>query len=258
MAHLQVLQHHPAEDPGSMLEWARLRGHRLDIVQPALTPLRREMADIDGLIVLGGPWCAFAEDRPDWLRQEQAWLHEQLHDNVPVFAVCLGAQLVAQALGARLQRMPAPETGWVAVDVCDEGAHHRLEAGSRPPQRPSVLEVLQWHEDRFELPPGCRQIVAGIAADSNSDHRIEMAPALVNGAGVHALLCPIQGYASVDGRIVGLQFHAEWTPATVAALHTAFGNDCPLPPADPPSQRYAPMHAWLHTRLDRWVDDASA
>jgi GMP synthase-like glutamine amidotransferase len=232
MARLRILQHHPAEGPGAILDWARSAGHTLRIVQPQQEPLPRDDRDIDATLLLGGPWCAFADDRPDWLRREQQWLRERIEAGMPAFAICLGAQLVAQALGGAVRRMPAAETGWVAIlaeQACADGE------ASVESARAERLEVLQWHEDRFDLPPGCLRIARNADAQAEAQ-------------------CPVQGYASRDGRIVGLQFHPEWTADSVAALHAAFGDDCPLPKTGP-AQQHLPMHAWLSLRLDRWLRD---
>ncbi len=207
-----VVQHHHAESPGAIADWAAARDYRLDIALSAEIDALPNARDFDAVILLGGPWCAFAADAPAWLAREKTWLAGALRDDVPIFAICLGAQLTAQTLGADIARMPSPETGWCEVELfetCDS------------------LHVLQWHEDRFELPPDAIRIAA-------NDH------------------CRDQGFVAREGRIVGLQFHAEWTSNTLAALRVAFGSDCPLENAEPHPERLMSMHAWLHRRLDDW------
>jgi GMP synthase-like glutamine amidotransferase len=230
MAHLRILQHHPAEDPGAIVEWARMNGHVLEILQPSQQVLPQNHNGVDGLILLGGPWCAFADDLPDWLHREQDWIGKQLTQGMPIFAICLGAQLLAQALGANLQRMPTAETGWVEVDVLEPSVFDQDQTSRRR------LDVLQWHEDCFDLPPGCICIAINAAASAATN-------------------CPIQAYTGGNGRIVGLQFHPEWTAGNVTVLHAAFGDDCPLPKTSA-AARYEQMHAWLYRRLDRWLGDS--
>jgi GMP synthase-like glutamine amidotransferase len=212
-----VVQHHPAEGPGAIADWANARDHRsrthqLEVVLSTDIDTLPNARDFDAVVVLGGPWCAFDADAPAWLAREKTWLAATLRDDVPIFAICLGAQLTAQALGASIARMPSPEAGWCEVELLDTG---------------ESLHVLQWHEDRFELPPDAIRIAA-------------------NGH------CRDQGFVARGGRIVGLQFHAEWTADIVSALRIAFGEDCPLQDAEPHPGRMMSMHAWLHRRLDDW------
>jgi GMP synthase-like glutamine amidotransferase len=211
-ARILVVQHHPAESPGAIADWADARRYRLEIVLSADVDALPNAQDFDAVVVLGGPWCAFAADTPEWLAREKTWLAAALRDDMPIFAICLGAQLTAQSLGAVVARMPTPETGWAVVELLETD---------------ESLHVLQWHEDRFELPPNTIRV-------ASNDH------------------CSEQGFAAREGRVVGLQFHAEWTANIVSALRTAFAQDCPLPAAESYPERFRPMHAWLHRRLDDW------
>jgi GMP synthase-like glutamine amidotransferase len=137
---LSVLQHHRTEGAGQIAVWARRAGVELavyradleDLPEPGLAPC----------VLLGGPWNV--NEPPAWMCREQNWLALHLACGAPVLGICLGSQLLAQALGGSVTRMPSPETGWTTVDFTD---------GRR-------REFLQWHEDAFTLPPGAELIAS--------------------------------------------------------------------------------------------------
>lgn len=136
---LAVLQHHPAEGPGEIANWANQRQVNLQIFRADLNELPR--VSNAPLILLGGPYSAHAE--LPWLQRERAWLAQCLTAGAPVFAICLGAQLLTLAHGGRVEPMACAETGWCTIT---------LPAGEQ-------LEVLTWHEDQC-LPTPETEILA--------------------------------------------------------------------------------------------------
>ncbi|MFZ6672808.1 type 1 glutamine amidotransferase [Undibacterium sp. Xuan67W] len=131
---LNVIQHHPAEGPGEIAVWAASRGVHLNIVRADLGEL--PAMDAGPVIILGGPYAVYRP--PMWLQRERAWLQQILTLDAPVFAICMGAQLLAGCLGAEIIPATEKEGGWSQV---------QLTHGSE-------MTVLQWHEDSFSLPPG--------------------------------------------------------------------------------------------------------
>ncbi|MCW8278154.1 gamma-glutamyl-gamma-aminobutyrate hydrolase family protein [Pseudomonas sp. PCH199] len=132
MPELNLIQHHPAEGPGAIATWAAARGVTLNIFRAdlgQLPPISPAPA-----ILLGGPYESNAG--PAWLEAERQWLAGNLKQGAPVFAICLGAQLLALSLGGNVRRMAQSETGWITVNFID---------GQR-------LKVLEWHEDAIDLP----------------------------------------------------------------------------------------------------------
>jgi len=142
---IAVFQHHPAEGPGRIAAWARERGHLLDVrmtaamAQPAIPP------GCDLLIVLGGPQSV--NDPPPWLAEECRLVAAAVSNGMPVLGICLGAQVLATALGGGVARLPRPETGWTPVSLADG----------------RLLEVLQWHEELILPPPGAHILAASEA-----------------------------------------------------------------------------------------------
>ena len=205
---LNLLQHHPAEGPGEIARWAEERGVSLAVFRADLGQL--PPVGSAPVVLLGGPYESNAG--PAWLQSEREWLAASLALNAPVFAICLGAQLLALSLGGKVERMPATETGWTAVQF-DDG---------------QTLEVLEWHEDTFSLPPGATRH----AFSAN---------------------CGQQMFSHGPQRI-GLQFHPEWNAESVITLNQYFADESPLPRTIDPQQlqAHANVALWLRTTLNGW------
>jgi GMP synthase-like glutamine amidotransferase len=145
MPELNLIQHHPAEGPGAIAEWARLRGITLNVFRADLGQLPPVGAG--PVILLGGPYESNAG--PAWLEDERQWLAVSLEQGAAVFAICLGAQLLALSLGGKVRRMTRPETGWTALSFADG----------------QTLSVLEWHEDAIDLPPGAQLLASSEACE---------------------------------------------------------------------------------------------
>ena len=183
---LHVIQHVPFEGPGAIAEWAVERGHSLTS-SLALSEEYPLVDDVDFLVVMGGPMAADDDAGYPWLRTEKHFLAEAIACGRVVLGVCLGAQILAEVLGGSVRRCEEREIGWFEVEctpVCDD---EPLFAGWVGP-----IMVGQWHGDTFDLTDG-------------------IPPALSSAA------CRNQAFV-FDGRVVGLQFHLEWTPDALASL----------------------------------------
>ena len=182
--HVQVLQHVPFEGPGSIADW--LAARRADVGCTRLfagDPLPRA-DEIDALVAMGGPMSVNDEEALGWLRPEKQLVRDAVARGIPVLGICLGAQLIASALGARVYAGPEREIGWFPVNGVPDAA-----PGFRLP--PEFL-AFHWHGETFDLPAGAVRL-AGSAACENQAFRI--------------------------GRsAVALQFHLETTPASAQAL----------------------------------------
>ena len=138
---LIVIQHHLIEGVGELGAWADLRGIQVETYRADLDEL--PPGSDEPHVLLGGPYAV--NDGPDWLIRERAWLRERIAIGVPVLGICLGAQLLADALGGNVFALDTPESGWTTIDFTD---------GNRK------LDVLQWHGDAFTLPPGARSLAS--------------------------------------------------------------------------------------------------
>jgi GMP synthase (glutamine-hydrolysing) len=164
-------------------------------------------APADAIVVYGGSTNVVDAGREPWLRDELAWLRERLDDDVPVLGVCLGAQLVAAALGAEIARSRPPEIGWHDVELTDAGRADPVLGAL-----PARFTALQWHSWTFAVPEG-GELLATSAA------------------------CP---QAFRRDRAWGVQFHPEVDRATLGAWNAMWQTD---PDATGPVAP-APLDAW--------------
>jgi GMP synthase (glutamine-hydrolysing) len=181
---LLVLQHIACEPPAAFEEELRSRGLELVRVELDEGEAIPERDDFAGIVVMGGPMGAYEEDEHPWLAEEKSYLREAVERDVPVWGVCLGAQLLAASLGARVYRGPEAEVGLLPVELTEAAADDPVFA-SAPPSFPT----LQWHGDTFDLPDGAT-LLARSPAYRNQAFRV--------------------------GRSYGLQFHVEVTPELAA------------------------------------------
>jgi GMP synthase (glutamine-hydrolysing) len=150
-----VIQHVASEGPGLIAAVARAHGITLDVRRMDRGDSLRRADAIDGLVVLGGPMGADDAAAYPHLAAERRLLAEACALGIPVLGVCLGAQLLAAAHGARVYRGPAPEIGFGAVTLTVEGARDPVLG----PSGPSV-PAFHWHGDTFDLPAGAVHLAA--------------------------------------------------------------------------------------------------
>ncbi|MBX3365057.1 MAG: type 1 glutamine amidotransferase [Phycisphaeraceae bacterium] len=128
MANILVLQHSEKGRPGRIGRALRDHGFRLDIRRPdRADPLPPDLDDIHGLLVLGGPQNV--DEGHDWMRTEKSLIAQAHAAELPVVGICLGCQLIAEALGGEVARMPQPEQGFAPVTLTIAGQTEPLLAG---------------------------------------------------------------------------------------------------------------------------------
>jgi GMP synthase (glutamine-hydrolysing) len=146
-----AIVHQADAGPGVFAEEMRKRGVELDewLLSERGTGPAREIADYDAVLTFGGAMHADQEDRHPWLRFEKDFLAAMLDDGMPLLAVCLGNQLLADAAGGIARRASGPEIGWFDVEVTDEGAADPVIG----PLAPS-FNAFQWHSYEAVPPEG--------------------------------------------------------------------------------------------------------
>lgn len=160
--HFLAVRHLLREGAGTLEQYLISRGDTLDYWDIARDPSVPDGADqYDAVIVLGGPMGVYEEDLYPFLRSEIEWLREILRSRKPVLGICLGAQLLAAALNARVTRGPRKEIGWHEVRLTGEGVKDPLFRCFRDEVKgrdPVCVPVFQWHGDTFELPLGALRL----------------------------------------------------------------------------------------------------
>ena len=144
-----VLQHIACEPPGEFEDVLDERGAeilRVELDEGERLPARDAF---DAIVAMGGPMSVNDEDEHPWLAEEKALIRDAVNDGVPYWGSCLGVQLLASSLGARVYAGPQPEVGVLPVTLTDEGATDPVLEGL-----PREFPTLQWHGDTFELPEG--------------------------------------------------------------------------------------------------------
>ncbi len=116
-----------------------------------------------GLIVMGGPMNADQTDRYPFLADEVRWLRQAVDAELPVLGVCLGAQLLAKSLGAKVFANRVKEIGWYEVDLFSTAADDPLFRGVASP-----ATVFHWHGDTFDLPKGAVQLARGAQCENQA------------------------------------------------------------------------------------------
>jgi len=144
-----VIQHVAWEGPGTIADEAALRGIQLDLRRMDLGEPVPSIEEIAGLVVMGGPMSAHDTATHPHLAHERRLLRDAMESDLPVLAVCLGSQLLALALDARVERGPMPEVGIGEVALTADGRGDPVlgAAGASVP-------VVHWHEDTFHVPDG--------------------------------------------------------------------------------------------------------
>lgn len=185
-----ALRHVGFEDLGLFAEPIRRRGYAIRYVDMPVEALEvAAVVDADLVVALGGPVGVYQADLFPWLGVEREALAARLAADHPTLGVCLGAQLMAAALGTDVAPGPAPEIGWAPLELSAAGRASPLGVLDG-------LPVLHWHGDSFALPSGATSLAS-------------------------TSLCPHQAFARGD-RALGLQFHAEVDPARFE--HWLVGN----------------------------------
>lgn len=224
--HIHFLQHLPFEDAAGIREWMDLHGHtssRTAFFEQDTLP---EPDSFDWLVILGGFMSVTEEERYDWLAPEKAFIREVIDRGSVVIGICLGAQLIADVLGAPITRNRHREIGWHPVRLTDAGAPSPVFGAL-----PASFEAFHWHGDTFALPTGCVHLAASEA-------------------------CPNQAF-SFDDRVFGIQFHLESTREGIESLIEECANELtPGPYVQSPERmraeydQLATLRGHMHTLFD--------
>ncbi|MGF1678346.1 MAG: type 1 glutamine amidotransferase [Candidatus Methylacidiphilales bacterium] len=185
--HIHYLQHVPFEGPAGIESWAMRQNHVLSATRLYNNEPLPSLSNLEVLILLGGPMNIDEDKKYPWLTPEKQLIEQAIQQDKTVIGICLGAQLIAEVLGARVYRAPHQEMGWFPIDMTDEAVGSPVFA-----PLPKKLTVFHWHGDTFDLPQAATHLASSTA-------------------------CANQAF-SLHDKVVGLQFHLESTPESVRQL----------------------------------------
>jgi GMP synthase (glutamine-hydrolysing) len=191
---IHCLRHVPFEGLGSIEKWALRNHHRLTVTRFHEKDPLPEIGSMDWLIVMGGPMNIYEEARYPWLSKEKDFLRRAVERGKTMLGICLGAQLIADALGAKVHAGRQKEIGWFPIRKTSEA-----ERSSLFRDFPSEMNVFHWHGDTFSLPSGGVRLAESAA-------------------------CRNQAFI-YEERVIGLQFHLEVTLKGAEAMVANCGEE---------------------------------
>ncbi len=191
---IHCLLHVDFETPGYIIEWAEWNDFEVTYTHIYNNEVIPALDDFDMLIVMGGPMGVYEYEKYSWLNEEQKLIKNAIDSGKFVLGICLGSQLIAASLGAKVYPSGKQEIGWFKNELTEEGNNRW---GSFDPENRWV--VLHWHGDTFDLPTGAKLL----ASSEATKH---------------------QAFAIGD-KVLALQFHLEATPQTAAGMVKEFKDE---------------------------------
>jgi GMP synthase (glutamine-hydrolysing) len=222
-----IVLHQEHSSPGRIGLELKKRGIPLDIRRPRFDdPLPKTLKDHAGAVIFGGPQSA--NDKDEFIRREIDWIGVPLKEKKPYLGICLGAQMLARHLGARVYKHPEghAEVGYYPIRPTEAG---RSVCETWPDQ------VYQWHREGFDLPKGTELLAEGDCF-------------------------PVQAFSTL-GTAFALQFHMDVTHAMMCRWTTRGHERMTLPNAQQRHQHFegrilhdTACKAWLSDFMDHWLN----
>lgn len=183
------LQHVPFEGLGSIENWLKANGYKISATHLYQSVEFPDVKDIDLLIIMGGPMSVNDEADLPWLTAEKQFVKKTIEAGKPVLGICLGAQMIANAMGAKVYPNSKKEIGWFPIQNTSENKNLF--------QFPESATVFHWHGETFDLPSNAKLLASSQA-------------------------CMNQAF-QIGENVMGLQFHLETTPKSLddIAAHCA-------------------------------------
>jgi GMP synthase (glutamine-hydrolysing) len=229
MSEILVLQHQTCEPLGAIEPALQRANHTIRVIQTQHgQAVPQDIEGSVGLIIMGGPMGVYEQDRYSFLGDEIRLIQHALKREIPILGICLGAQLLAAALGSPVRPGQKKEIGWHPVMLTSEAAVDPLWQDI-----PATFTGFHWHGDFFEKPHGAVSLAS-------------------------SALTPCQAFR-YGAAVYGLQFHIEVTETMIQDWVTLFVGELTETNTDPATilegiPRYlTPMHEIAQTVFDRWA-----
>ena len=184
---IHYIQHVHYEGIGAIQHWVDSKNHELTGTHLFLDERLPEIDDFDWLVIMGGPMSVHDESLYPWLTEEKQLIRQAINENRAIIGICLGAQLIADVLGADVRKANHKEIGWFSVNLTSDAENSELFKGF-----PETFYAFHWHGETFDIPHGAIHIA--------------YSEAVKNQAFVY------------NNRVVGLQFHLETTRDLLAGM----------------------------------------
>ena len=184
---IHILMHVAYEGPGCIENWILENGHEVSYTKFYKDYSLPQTDNIDALIVMGGPMSVYEENNYNWLTEEKAFIREAINKGKKVIGICLGSQLIAEVLGARVYPNKQKEIGWFEIYQTQSATNSSVLKGTS-----QQLTVFHWHGDTYDLP-------------DQTEHLY------------YSNTCKNQAFI-YKNHVLGLQFHFEVTQASLNAM----------------------------------------
>jgi GMP synthase-like glutamine amidotransferase len=187
-----IFQHIPFEGPGNIEPWLKNAAYEISFTRFYESQELPGINDVDFLVIMGGSISVNDESKHSWLIKEKQFIRDFISAGKPVLGICLGSQLIASAMGARVYPNHNKEIGWFPV---------RGLVSPAPPifRFPESFLAFHWHGETFDLPPGAVQLARSEA-------------------------CENQAF-QIGRSVIGLQFHLETTPGSLSDMISRSGAE---------------------------------
>jgi GMP synthase-like glutamine amidotransferase len=184
---VHIFMHVPFEGPGCIKEWIVRNNHQVTYTQVYETTSFPPIENIDWLIMMGGPMSVYEEKKYPWLIDEKEYVRKAVATKKVVIGICLGSQMIASALGAKVYPNAKKEIGWFDLKITEEGQKTPIFNDFE-----NCFPVFHWHGDTFDMP--------------NDAKRLFYSNVTLN-----------QAYI-INDRVLGFQFHFEATLKSIGDM----------------------------------------
>ena len=184
---IHAFHHVSYEGLGCIEDWIKGKNHLLNTTNYYNNDELPDISSFDFLIIMGGPMSVSEEDKYPWLKNEKKFIRRAIDSNKIVLGICLGAQLIAESLNSKVSRNKFKEIGWFPINFTADGNKNNFLNFI-----PENQTVLHWHGDTFQIPVGAEHILKSEG-------------------------CNNQAFI-FNERVIGLQFHLEFTERLLNAL----------------------------------------
>lgn len=195
---IHYFQHVDFEGLGLIEDWAKERGHQLSATKFYEDYTITDINSYDALVIMGGPMSVHDGSVYPWLKEEKRHISQAIQTGKPVLGVCLGAQLIADVLGAKVTNAPVKEIGWFPIAWSDAAMGDKIISGLNP-----AMNVFHWHGEQFEIPKGAIHLASSKA-------------------------CFNQAFL-YNEKVLGLQFHLEMNEAAIDKIIANCGSEIATP-----------------------------